>query len=241
MKLCYFLAATVLAKKSKPPQSDEARKAWKEIKEPSEAMEKMYRDEMVDYGKNDWDVFAENFVKWVGKMEKEFKTKVAKCGDNFWDNPMTVNDRKRREVVSDAVDDGDEETVEGRKKGKGKGKKKKKNKGKGKEKGKAKGDSDDAPANETPNGDGLIKMNEWCDRFNGYAKALVAWTETHMVECCFMVQKKDKSGQINKVKHCSKAGDKYVKKWKKMTAKFAQGARNQEAGAQCTETWEPTF
>jgi hypothetical protein len=79
-------------------------------------------------------------------------------------------------------------------------------------------------------------MNEWCERFNGHVNGLVAWTESYMVECCFMTKKKN-----NSTKKCTKAGDKYVKKWKKIMTKFTQGAINQEAGARCAEDWAPTF
>ena len=78
-----------------------------------------------------------------------------------------------------------------------------------------------------------VQMNEWCDRFNGHVNALVNWTETYMVECCFMVT----DAKENSLKECTKGGDKYVKKWKKMMGKFFQGARNQPSGAKCSQSW----
>merc|ERR1712130_28668 len=198
-KLYYFVAASVFAKKELPPLSGDAKAAWADTKGPSESMESMYRDEMVGYGKNDWNVFADGVIRWVGKMEKDFKGKIAKCGANYWENPMTSESgadwRKRREI---------DQSVRGER----------------------------SKRSEKATESGPIQMNEWCDRFNGHVNGLVAWTETYMVECCYMVDKSKK---------CIKAGDKYVKKWKKIMSKFTQGARNQEAGARCSEDWEPTF
>merc|ERR1712088_1298394 len=88
--------------------------------------------------------------------------------------------------------------------------------GNGENKGKGKGNK------------GKYVMNEWCNRFNGHVNGLLNWTEEHMVECCFMTQKKNNSS-----KKCTKDGAKYVKKWKKIMTKFTQGARNQEEGEKC--------
>merc|ERR1719320_1326955 len=61
-------------------------------------------------------------------------------------------------------------------------------------------------------------MNEWCNRFNGHVNDVIIWTQKYMVKCC------DPSDR----KRCKKSGEGYVKKWKKVMAAFALGARNQK-------------
>jgi len=81
-----------------------------------------------------------------------------------------------------------------------------------------------------------FSMDDVCNEFNGYTDALVEWTNTYMVECCFMTQKKNNSSQ-----KCTKPGDKYVAKWKKIMRAFHHASRFQPNGALCADEWTPTW
>jgi len=251
MKLFYMVVASALARKNqedtfrkksyvplKEGDYPEAFKVWWDEKsgfnKPAQAMQDMYNNEMVNYGKNDWAVFANGIKKWGEKLDTAFQKKLAKCGDNYWMDPMKPDkkpkdkeDRRRRDVDQSERGNGENKATKCSKK------EKKANGGKCPEKTTA------APATtaggDDNNGTGG-EMNEWCNRFNGHVNQLVAWTEAHMVECCFIQKKKN-----NQTKKCTKGGDKFVKKWKKVMGKFQQGAHNQEAGPQCTKEWKPTF
>merc|ERR1739848_886836 len=96
MKLFYFIAASAMAKKKdKAPKepvtlSGDDKKAFAMVGSPSKAMESMYRDEMVGYGKNDWNVFADGVIRWVGKMEKDFGKKSRKMRKRILDKPNEI-------------------------------------------------------------------------------------------------------------------------------------------------------
>merc|ERR1712227_710008 len=112
MKLFYMVVASALARKN---QEDTFRKKkyvplkegdypmafkvwWDEnsgFNKPAQAMQDMYNNEMVNYGKNDWAVFANGIKKWGEKLDTAFQKKLAKCGDNYWMDPMKPDDDEK--------------------------------------------------------------------------------------------------------------------------------------------------
>merc|ERR1739847_20990 len=114
MKLFIFFAAAALAKKNKDEGEDSKKKdkpkkekpalpglngsaleAMNEVKALGASMSTMYLEDLTSYGKKDYKVNANGVTKWLNKMEKGFQQKIARCGAEFWENPI-LPDRRRR-------------------------------------------------------------------------------------------------------------------------------------------------
>jgi len=261
MKLFYFWAAAAMAKRPENPikrtLQGPAAKAFAKTQEPMSDMQNFYLDGLQNYGKKKWEINAAGIERWVNKMEKAFAKKIAKCGDNYWENPMDpegnfANSRKRR----------DEGERGGHGGGGGGGHSHKKCKNKDKKKGLCDDDGyfddphhplypdgpdggdehDDHEDDDHEDEDSGVKMNKICKDFNSEVNKLLEWTVTYMPVCCFEQKKKNSPGQIK----CTSNGFKFTKKWTKIMGAFTGGARNQYKAEGrpenlCDETFEPEF
>jgi len=47
-------------------------------------LQKLYTTKLENYGKKDYQVYADGLSKWQGKLGKAFEKRVKKCGDAYF-------------------------------------------------------------------------------------------------------------------------------------------------------------
>merc|ERR1712241_955038 len=205
--------------------SDIAKEKFAETNAPIKNLQKLYTTKLENYGKKDYQVYADGLSKWQGKMGKAFEKRVKKCGDAYFSDES----RKRRS----------EETEE---KKKNKDKNKNKNKNKNKEE-PAPVDPEpeevtEAPATEAPVTEAPVieatteaagPDNSVCMLFRDGLIPLIEWSAKHLAECSYDAKK----GGTKTMK----ADKKFANKWKKVMAQFQHGAYNQPNGSLCEKEW----